>query len=137
MEKKVSPAKVVVLGEGIIVHILHLMLSEGRKNFNYSSIRAWTVQRELKDHCGCYLHGKVSLRSSIIRYRLIKAGGQTLKMIIWDTAGQERYHALNQVYYRGAEGKILFIKDSGAIVVYDGTDSDTFKKMNQWVSELR
>ncbi len=48
--------------------------------------------------------------------------------MIWDTAGQERYHALNQVYYRGAEG---------AVVVYDCTDADTFKKMNQWVSELR
>lgn len=35
---------------------------------------------------------------------------------------------MNQVYYRGAEG---------AVVVYDCTDMDTFKKMNQWVSELR
>jgi len=25
----------------------------------------------------------------------------------------------------------------GAVVVYDCTDADTFKKMNQWVSELR
>lgn len=25
----------------------------------------------------------------------------------------------------------------GAVVVYDCTDQDTFKKMNQWVSELR
>jgi hypothetical protein len=28
-----------------------------------------------------------------------------MKLVIWDTAGQERYHALNPVYYRGAEGK--------------------------------
>ncbi len=51
-----------------------------------------------------------------------------MKLVIWDTAGQERYHALNQVYYRGAEG---------AVVVYDCTDPDTFQKMNQWVSELK
>ena len=58
-------------------------------------------------------------------------------MIIWDTAGQERYHALNQVYYRGAEGKNSLLIHLGAVVVYDCTDPDTFKKMNQWVSELR
>lgn len=28
-----------------------------------------------------------------------------IELSIWDTAGQERYHALNQVYYRGAEGR--------------------------------
>jgi len=27
-----------------------------------------------------------------------------MRLTIWDTAGQERYHALNPVYYRGAEG---------------------------------
>ena len=61
--------------------------------------------------------------------------------MIWDTAGQERYHALNQVYYRGAEGiasqMICIFLIIGAIVVYDCTDMDTFKKMNQWVSELK
>ena len=58
--------------------------------------------------------------------------------MIWDTAGQERYHALNQVYYRGAEGNLKrVIGLSGAVVVYDCTDPDTFKKMNQWVTELR
>ena len=30
-----------------------------------------------------------------------------VKLTIWDTAGQERYHALNSVYYRGAEGSAL------------------------------
>lgn len=30
-----------------------------------------------------------------------------MKLVIWDTAGQERYHALNPVYYRGAEGKSI------------------------------
>ena len=34
--------------------------------------------------------------------------GKEVKAQIWDTAGQEKYHALNQVYYRGAEGKFIF-----------------------------
>ncbi len=33
-----------------------------------------------------------------------------MKLTIWDTAGQERYHALNPVYYRGAEGKLSNLK---------------------------
>lgn len=49
-------------------------------------------------------------------------------MSIWDTAGQEQHHALNTIYYRGAQG---------ALIVYDITDLDSFSKMSMWVSELR
>ena len=31
----------------------------------------------------------------------------------------------------------MFLKLAGAIVVYDATDPDTFKKMSQWVAELK
>lgn len=34
----------------------------------------------------------------------VTVDGRSHKLSIWDTAGQERYHALNPVYYRGAEG---------------------------------
>ena len=47
---------------------------------------------------------------------------------IWDTAGQEQYHALSPMFYRDA--------DAG-IVVFDLTDSSSFTKSKQWVSELR
>lgn len=61
-----------------------------------------------------------------------------MKLTIWDTAGQERYHALNPVYYRGAEGiqshSHIVI---GALIVYDITDQDSFTKVNAWVKELR
>ena len=67
----------------------------------------------------------------------MNTGSHSIKLVIWDTAGQERYHALNQVYYRGAEGNYQRVIPIGAVVVYDCTDPDTFKKMNQWVSELR
>ena len=52
----------------------------------------------------------------------------TYKLSVWDTAGQEQFHALNNVYYRGAQG---------ALIVYDITDVDSFKKMQNWVKELR
>jgi len=52
----------------------------------------------------------------------------TVKFEIWDTAGQERYHSLAPMYYRGA---------AAAIVVYDITNFDTFKRAQQWVKELQ
>ena len=51
-----------------------------------------------------------------------------MKLAIWDTAGQERYHALNSVYYRSS---------SGAVIVYDVTDLDSWTKVQQWSMELR
>jgi Ras-related protein Rab-21 len=48
-------------------------------------------------------------------------------LTIWDTAGQERYHALNVSYYR---------ESKGAVLVYDVTDQDSFKKVQKWQSEL-
>lgn len=54
--------------------------------------------------------------------------GESYFLNIWDTAGQEKYHALNQMYYRGA---------SGALLVYDITDKDSFAKIQTWHIELR
>lgn len=48
-------------------------------------------------------------------------------MVIWDTAGQEKYHALAKNYYQGA---------SGALLVYDVTDADSFKRATTWYREL-
>lgn len=57
-------------------------------------------------------------------------GGQPvpLTLNLWDTAGQERFHALGPIYYRGAEG---------ALLVYDVTDPDSFRKAKVWADELR
>ena len=48
-------------------------------------------------------------------------------MAIWDTAGQERYHALQGTYYRDSHG---------ALIVYDVTDGESFKKVKMWHAEL-
>ncbi len=64
---------------------------------------------------------------------------EKIKLEIWDTAGQEKYHALNPIHYRGAQGTLnqyLKIILSGALIVYDITDVDSFAKVKVWVNEL-
>ena len=51
-----------------------------------------------------------------------------LELAIWDTAGQERFHALGPIYYRDAEA---------ALLVYDITDADSFRRVQTWVHELQ
>jgi len=55
-------------------------------------------------------------------------GGDVVRMSIWDTAGQERFHALGPLYYRDA---------AGALLVYDITDEQSFRRAQKWVEELR
>jgi small GTP-binding protein len=44
-----------------------------------------------------------------------------------DTAGQERFRTLTPSYYRGAQG---------AILLYDVTSRETFRRLDQWLTEL-
>ena len=46
---------------------------------------------------------------------------------IWDTAGEEKYHAMAPIFYRGAQG---------AVVIFDVTNRETFKRATKWFSEL-
>ena len=50
-----------------------------------------------------------------------------IKMQIWDTAGQERFNNIIASYYRGAHGILL---------IYDVTDKDSFKNLNNWLIEI-
>ncbi|CAI9570101.1 unnamed protein product [Staurois parvus] len=54
--------------------------------------------------------------------------GQPMNFEIWDTAGQERYRSVCHLYYRGA---------SAALLVYDITSKETFKRAQLWLQELR
>ena len=59
--------------------------------------------------------------------KVIQVGEKRVKMVVWDTAGQEKYHALAKNYYQGA---------SGALLVYDVTDEDSFQRATTWYKEL-
>jgi len=47
---------------------------------------------------------------------------------IWDTAGSERYESMSRLYYRGA---------GAAVICYSVNDSDSWRRLEFWVSELR
>ncbi|KAJ8683428.1 hypothetical protein QAD02_019220 [Eretmocerus hayati] len=58
----------------------------------------------------------------------VQVGDKKLILGIWDTAGSERYQAMTKVYYRGA---------AAAVVCFDITRPETFKRAKFWISELR
>ena len=53
--------------------------------------------------------------------------GEKYTFCLWDTAGQEKFNALTNIYYRDAKG---------AILVYDVSIKETFKKVEKWHNEL-
>ena len=48
---------------------------------------------------------------------------QEVSLQLVDTAGQERYQAIQQMFYRGADG---------CVIVYDLTNSDSFEAVGSW-----
>ncbi|CAN1747570.1 Ras-related protein RABF1 [Linum perenne] len=71
---------------------------------------------------------KVTIGASFLSQTLALEDSTTVKFEIWDTAGQERYAALAPLYYRGA---------AVAVIVYDITSPESFKKAQYWVKELQ
>lgn len=53
---------------------------------------------------------------------------KSILLEIWDTAGQERYHGLAPMYYRGAHL---------VLVVFDITNSNSFKRSQKYINELK
>ncbi|OWZ20916.1 Rab21/Rab5 family GTPase [Phytophthora megakarya] len=68
-----------------------------------------------------------TLQASYLDKRLL-VDSRRVALSLWDTAGQERFHALGPIYYRDADG---------ALLVYDITDAESFRKVRTWVRELR
>ena len=50
-----------------------------------------------------------------------------MKLQLWDTAGQERFKTITSSYYKGAHG---------IIVVYDTTDKESYKAIDNWMNEV-
>ncbi|CAN0910560.1 Ras-related protein RABF1 [Linum grandiflorum] len=71
---------------------------------------------------------KVTIGASFLSQTLALQDSTTVKFEIWDTAGQERYAALAPLYYRGA---------AVAVIVYDITSPESFKKAQYWAKELQ
>ena len=61
------------------------------------------------------------------KIKTFEIDSKKIKMQIWDTAGQERFKNIINSYYRGANGILL---------VYDITDKDSFKNLNNWLIEI-
>ncbi|MCQ2815752.1 MAG: GTP-binding protein [archaeon] len=55
------------------------------------------------------------------------SNGKTVKLLLYDTAGQERFRKIAANYYNGTDCVFL---------VFDLTNSDTFKILSFWVEEL-
>lgn len=60
--------------------------------------------------------------------KIIEKNNQVYKFNIWDTAGQEKYSCLVPLYYRNCDA---------AIIVYDITNRNSFKKVISSIKELR
>ncbi|XP_042377987.1 ras-related protein RABF1-like isoform X2 [Zingiber officinale] len=73
-------------------------------------------------------NSKVTVGASFLSQTLALQDSTMVKFEIWDTAGQERYASLAPLYYRGA---------AVAVVVYDITSEETFRKAKYWVKELQ
>lgn len=97
-----------------------------------------------------------TIQASFLSKRLT-VDGVRVNLAIWDTAGQEKFHALGPIYYRDSNGlpahtllahssRFFFLwtshthkhtTETGAILVYDITDRDSFDRVQNWVKELR
>jgi len=60
--------------------------------------------------------------------KIIEKDNQLYKFNIWDTAGQEKYSCLVPLYYRNCDA---------AIIVYDITNRNSFKKVISSIKDLR
>jgi len=54
-------------------------------------------------------------------------GSSTIKFQIWDLAGQPKFKDVRRTFYKGA---------NGAILVYDVTNRQSFKNLENWITEL-
>ena len=61
------------------------------------------------------------------KIRTMEIDNKNVKLQIWDTAGQERFKNITASYYRGAHG---------IFVVYDISDTESFKNINNWLIEI-
>ncbi|KAG7472554.1 hypothetical protein MATL_G00109950 [Megalops atlanticus] len=52
---------------------------------------------------------------------------ETVRLQLWDIAGQERFTSMTRIYYKEA---------SGCIIMFDVTDSSSFRSCSSWKEDL-
>ncbi|KAJ8265888.1 hypothetical protein COCON_G00149870 [Conger conger] len=52
---------------------------------------------------------------------------ETIRLQLWDIAGQERFASMTRIYYKEA---------SGCIIMFDVTDSSSFRSVSNWKEDL-
>jgi len=101
--------------------LLFKLLLIGDSGVGKSSILVRFVDNEFDEDRPCTIG--VDFKNKKLMCR-----GSKVSLQIWDTAGQEKFRSLTSSYYRGTEGIIL---------VYDVTDRDSFKDIEQiWLREI-
>ena len=71
---------------------------------------------------------EVTIGAAFLQQTVRLRDGSQVKLSLWDTGGQERFRSMSALYYRDA---------TGAILVYDCTDPNTFESVKYWANELR
>ena len=61
------------------------------------------------------------------KVKTLELDHKNIKMQIWDTAGQERFRNVISSYFRGSHGILL---------LYDITNKDSFKNLENWLTEI-
>ncbi|XP_036925142.1 ras-related protein Rab-17 [Sturnira hondurensis] len=105
-------------GAGQPAHVFKLVLL-GSGSVGKSSLALRYVKddfRSILPTVGCAFFSKV-----------VDLGAASVKLEIWDTAGQEKYHSVCHLYFRGA---------NAALLVYDITSKESFRKAQQWLKDL-
>lgn len=72
----------------------------------------------------------VDFRLKKLIYELPGADSKKVKVHVqlWDTAGQERYRSLTKAFFRDGMGFLLF---------FDLTNENSFRSVQDWISEIR
>ena len=60
--------------------------------------------------------------------KTVNSKGKSIQLKFWDTAWQEQFDAISTIYYQNSVG---------ALLVYDVTIFETFKKVEKWVNTLK
>ena len=82
----------------------------------------------LRQYCKNVFLGKYVTTVGIdFQMKYINLNNKKIRLQIWDTAGQERYRVVTKNYFNSSDG---------FIIVYDITNRETFKSINNWIEQI-